>query len=264
MTTATPPAAATDPLPDSPGPSPGPLLALDTSGSTARVALFRPEGADGLARLAGGERTGQRHSAYLLPLCHDILTAAGVGAAGLAAIACGRGPGSFTGLRVGLAVAKGLALPFDLPLALVSSLEALALDLARRLPAGAPATLAPVIDAGKGEVYLQLFAAAGGAPRALSPEQRLHPRDAAAQLAAARTPVHVAGSGLDRHQALFADALRAAAATLLPDFPGPTADAVAHLARPRLARGERDDLAAAVPSYGRPPDITTPRRPPTG
>jgi tRNA threonylcarbamoyladenosine biosynthesis protein TsaB len=255
MTTATPPAPSSPLLP---------LLALDTSGTTARVGLFSADG----ARLAGGERTGQRHSAYLLPLCHDTLTAAGVSAAQLGALACGRGPGSFTGLRVGLAVAKGLALPFDLPLALVSSLEALAIDLLagplRAAPGGERPLLAPVIDAGKGEVYVQLFAAAGQAVRAVSEEQRLHPHALVARIRSEAGPRYLAGSGLDRHRALFDDGLRGPGVTLLHDFAGPTADAVARLARPRLARGERDDLAAAVPSYGRPPDITTPKRPPTG
>src|SRR3712207_3924047 len=51
-----------------------PLLALDTSGPTARVALVSPQGVS----LGAGERTGERHSAYLLPLCHELLTAAGV------------------------------------------------------------------------------------------------------------------------------------------------------------------------------------------
>jgi tRNA threonylcarbamoyladenosine biosynthesis protein TsaB len=216
------------------------------------------------ARLAGGERTGQRHSAYLLPLCHDILSAARVTPGGLGGLACGRGPGSFTGLRVGLAVAKGLALPFDLPLLLVSSLEALALDIGAG-EAAAGSTLVPVIDAGKGEVYAQLFAPAGEALRALGPEHRLAPAALVAELRD-QNQLRLAGSGLDRHRAVFAQAVGAGQlrADLLDALPGPSADAVARLALPRLSRGERDDLSAAVPSYGRPPDITTPKRPPPG
>src|SRR4051794_27481357 len=105
----------------SPTTSPEPLLlALDTSGPTARVAL-----ADRTGRpLFSDERTSARHSATLLPVCHELFIRAGITVAELRGIACGSGPGSFTGLRVGLAVAKGLALPFDLPFVLVPSLQA--------------------------------------------------------------------------------------------------------------------------------------------
>ena len=73
--------------------------------------------------------------------------------ADLAGIACGGGPGSFTGLRVGLATVKGLALPTGVPLHVVSSLQALALDI---LAAGDAdgVTAVPCLDAGKGEVYV--------------------------------------------------------------------------------------------------------------
>jgi hypothetical protein len=64
----------------------------------------------------------------------------------------------------------------------------------------------------------------------------------------------VAGSGLDRQRLALEPALPPGSA--LSEFPGPSAQAIAELALRRLARGERDDLAAAVPSYGRPPDIT--------
>jgi tRNA threonylcarbamoyladenosine biosynthesis protein TsaB len=236
-----------------PLPLPGPLLALDTSGPTARVALLSPTGAP----LATAARTGERHSAYLLPLCDELLRGQGLTPAGLGAIACGRGPGSFTGLRVGLAVAKGLCLPFDLPLVLISSLEALALDLHRQAPEAT--LLVPCIDAGKGEVYTQSFAPAHPGVVALAPERRLLPAALAADLVTAlgadpNSNLVVAGSGLDRQQAVLAAALPPGSARL--DFPAPTAEAIGELALVRLARGERDDLAAAVPSYGRPPDIT--------
>ena len=242
--------------------SSAPLLALDTSGPTARVALISPQG----PLLGKGERTGERHSAYLLPLCHELLTAAGLTVDRLGGLACGRGPGSFTGLRVGLAVAKGLALPFDLPLHLVSSLEALALDLDLYLaqqPAGsgAAALLVPVIDAGKGEVYGQLLQRDGEELRALSPESRLTPPALVdlirAELAQRpECPLRVGGTGVDRHASSFRQALGDA---VLERFPGPTAESVARLARQHMAAGRSDDLSAAVPSYGRPPDITKPR-----
>jgi tRNA threonylcarbamoyladenosine biosynthesis protein TsaB len=222
-------------------PSDRPLLSLDTSGPTARVALLSGAG----VRLGGGERTGERHSAYLLPLCHEILNAAGVGLADLGGIACGRGPGSFTGLRVGLALAKGLALPFDLPLYLVSSLEALALDLAEHTGRAGAGLLVPVIDAGKGEVYAQLDG-----------ELRATPATLIDRLRAGGEVRALAGTGVDRHAQVFRDAFGARAHL---GFPGPSAEAVAVLAGRQREAGTSDDLSAAVPSYGRPPDITRPK-----
>ena len=234
-----------------------PLLAMDTSGLTARVALVSPTG----ETLAAAARTGDRHSVYLLPLCHELLQTAGLKVSGLAAVACGRGPGSFTGLRVGMALAKGLCLPSDLPLVLVSSLEALALQMAAERPA-AP-LLVPAIDAGKGEVYAQLFVRAEEGVVPTGPEQRLLPSALVTQLREGASPATsqavLAGGGVDRHRAALTEALGEAA--LVPDFPGPSAEAIARLAWARFQRGERDDLASAVPSYGRPPDITKSKKP---
>jgi tRNA threonylcarbamoyladenosine biosynthesis protein TsaB len=231
-----------------------PILALDTSGPTARVALVDRDG----KTLVGDERTSARHSDSLLPLCHELFSRVALTPAGLGGIACGSGPGSFTGLRVGLAVAKGFALASDLPIVLVPSLTALALDLSRTPGAG---LLFPCIDAGKGEVYLQRFVRGGEAPRAEGPERRLGPEALAAELAGIGGAALIAGTGADRHAELFRRLLGDSA--VLVGFPGPSASAIATLGLARLRRGERDDLDAVVPSYGRPPDITTPKRSPS-
>jgi tRNA threonylcarbamoyladenosine biosynthesis protein TsaB len=232
-----------------------PLLCLDTATTTARVAIVDA----GVAR-ARAEATADRHSGHVLALCDEVLRAAGLTPAGLAGIACGAGPGSFTGLRVGLAVAKGLALATGKPLLLVSSLEALALDLARTLRAGASApagawTAVPCIDAGKGEVYALPCAVDEAGAVALGGEPwRLPPAALAARLEGLPGVV-VAGNGAERHAATLDGALGSAARRVSVD--GPTALSVAALAAPRLARGEVDDLDRSVPFYGRPPDITT-------
>lgn len=225
------------------------ILALETSGPTARVALVDEAG----RCLAEDQQTAARHGTVLLPLCDRLFRAAGVTPKDLGAIACGRGPGSFTGLRVGMAVAKGLALPFHTPLVLVSSLAALASDLAVLSPAGS--RLVACIDAGKGEVHAQTFAGGTTTPIALTGELRLSPDALAAPLTAGA--FFIGGTGLDRHRAAFEKFC--AAESLGPLDPGPTARAVARLALPRLESGDIDDLATAVPSYGRPPDITKPR-----
>ena len=225
---------------------PGPILALETSVPTARVAVLA---ADGAVR-ARAEKTAARHSSNLLNLCDEVLTTAGVTVAQLGAIACGAGPGSFTGLRVGLAVAKGLALPTGLPLVLVSSLEALARDLA-----GPPGALVvPCLDAGKDQVYARFFGAATSEDWALDP---------AALVERIRETSHapgviLGGTGADRYHAIFAAALGDAA--VRQQALGPSALSVGILALQRFRRGETDDLGRAVPSYGRPPDITTPKR----
>jgi tRNA threonylcarbamoyladenosine biosynthesis protein TsaB len=224
------------------------LLCLDTSTPTARVAVVDDAG----AALARAEATAERHSTHVLKLVDDVLRAAALRPADLDAIACGAGPGSFTGLRVGLAVAKGLALATDKPLLLVSSLLALATDLARAPVAEGAAYVVPCIDAGKGEVYACAFVA--GDPSDAGEPWRLAPAALAARLGDFPGAI-VAGNGAERHAALLDGALPAGARRV--SLEGPTALAIGRLALGRFARGEADDLDKAVPAYGRPPDITS-------
>jgi tRNA threonylcarbamoyladenosine biosynthesis protein TsaB len=124
------------------------LLAFDTSTATTVVALCR----DGREPLEArddprpDERPG--HATRLLPLAAKLLAAAGIDWSELERIAVGVGPGTFTGLRVGLATAHGLAQSLVVPLVGVSSLRALALGGPRERPVLA------AIDARRGEVFL--------------------------------------------------------------------------------------------------------------
>ncbi len=238
----------------------GYILAIETATTTARVAVLDRGG----ARRAAREATAERHSSNLLRLCDEVLREAGVAPAKLDAIACGAGPGSFTGLRVGLAVGKGLALPTARPFLLVSSLAALALDILRTtdtVPPGSAAPLAvPCIDAGKGQIYAGLYRVDGaslvasvGEEWVLGPEELLPalPHDAL---------LRIAGNGADRFAGVLDAVIAARMGARRLDVAGPTAESVGRLALLRLARGEVDSLEGAVPAYGRAPDITKPKR----
>ena len=218
------------------------FLCLDTATPTARVAVL--DGA-GSVRFAA-EATAERHSSHVLPLCAEALRAVGAAPADLAGIACGGGPGSFTGLRVGLSTVKGLALPTGVPLYLVSSLHALALDILDAR-AGEATTAVPCLDAGKGEVYVGAYVAdADALVREAVADCRIAAGAFADWLAALVGPAPaVAGNGAERH----AVAGRIAVA-------GPSAVSIGRLALLQRARGEAADLKSAVPIYGRPPDIT--------
>ena len=218
------------------------LLALDTSTRTASVALL------------GGPRVIERtaevttHDDTLLGMIDEVVRAAGARRAELAAIAVGAGPGSYTGLRIGMATTKGLCLGLGRPLVLVSSLAAVA--------HAAGGDCAVVLDAGKGQAFFGLFRAGV----AVSPEVVLPPSGLAAELAA-RLPgagfeVYVgagAGAGASGALRLAGDGARlfpeAAALGQLVHGERPHARDVGALAALRLARGESDPLATAEPRY---------------
>ncbi|HEU4618618.1 MAG TPA: tRNA (adenosine(37)-N6)-threonylcarbamoyltransferase complex dimerization subunit type 1 TsaB [Gammaproteobacteria bacterium] len=141
------------------------LLAIETSSAVGTVAL-----ACGIDIAEREIPTPREQTQRLLPLVEALMSEAGLRFADLDAIAFGRGPGSFTGLRIAAATAQGLALGADLPVAPVSSLQALAERAAREHGASCVLTC---VDARMGEVYSALYERAA-APAALSAGPAAH------------------------------------------------------------------------------------------
>ena len=123
------------------------LLAIETATEACSVALLH-----GDALLDRSELAPRRHAELVLPMAEDLLAEAGITRRQLDAIAVGRGPGAFTGVRLAISVAQGLALALDIPVVPVSSLAALAMQA----PNSGAAILA-AIDARREEIYAGTF-----------------------------------------------------------------------------------------------------------
>ena len=122
------------------------LLTLDASSSTASVCVTR----DDALLYESYLHNGRMHAAVLLPMVEDALRCAGLGIAEVDAFGCVVGPGSFTGVRIGVATVMGLA--GDKPCAPVDALEALAAQ-----GADFPGLVCPILDARGGQVYAAVF-----------------------------------------------------------------------------------------------------------
>ena len=223
----------------------GPLLALDTSGPTASVALAlpslpgEPRGGHDSLREVQLQAQGLPSEAVMQAIV-DVLAAADVRPTALAAVCVGLGPGSFTGLRVSLATCKGLALGADVPLLGGSSLAMVAAGCG-------PGAVAVVRDARRGDVYVGGYVVTpAGAPAAFLPDARLPVVEAKACLVRA-CPQGASAPAL-RFVGDGASLLGVAPA---PEPPPRAAYLLLQLAA-RLGRGERDDLAALAPAYLRP------------
>ncbi|HJU08548.1 MAG TPA: tRNA (adenosine(37)-N6)-threonylcarbamoyltransferase complex dimerization subunit type 1 TsaB [Rhodanobacteraceae bacterium] len=123
------------------------LLAIETATEACSVALLC-----GDASIDRSEMAPRRHAELVLPMAESLLSEAGIARNQLDAIAVGRGPGAFTGVRLAISVAQGLALALDLPVLPISSLAALAMQA----PSNGAAVLA-AIDARRGEIYAGTF-----------------------------------------------------------------------------------------------------------
>jgi tRNA threonylcarbamoyladenosine biosynthesis protein TsaB len=123
------------------------LLAIETATEACSIALLH-----GDALIDRSEVAPRRHAELVLPMAESLLSEAGVARNQLDAIAVGRGPGAFTGVRLAVSVAQGLALALDIPVLPVSSLAALAMQA----PRDGAAVLA-AIDARRGEIYAGAF-----------------------------------------------------------------------------------------------------------
>jgi tRNA threonylcarbamoyladenosine biosynthesis protein TsaB len=215
------------------------LLGLDTSTSAASACVLRADG-EAFEVTPPPERlqAPPAHASELMPAVADAMARAGVGWRDLDAIAVGVGPGTFTGLRIGLATARALASANGLPLRRVSSLAALAAGIE------APLRL-PLIDARRGELFGALFEAGDQlwAPFAAPPEELVR------RLRDGGFSPLAAGDGSVRFRGMLEEA----------DISVPADDSQAHVVRAlhvcRLGAGGPDEPPEAVlPDYLRDPD----------
>jgi tRNA threonylcarbamoyladenosine biosynthesis protein TsaB len=206
------------------------ILALDTALNATSVAVL-----DGERVLASVSHPMERgHQERLAGIVRDAMAEAGVGFSALHRIGVTVGPGSFTGLRVGLAFAKGLGLALAIPLVGVGTLEALAAG------AAAPGLVAAVIDARRGQVYLQIF----NRGQAVTPPEALSLEAAQDRIAAhGADSLTLVGSG--------AALLHAADGTVSPQ------SLIDPVALARLTAEAREPLSRPAPLYLRAPDAKT-------
>ena len=223
------------------------LLALETSGELCSVALC-----DGEHFVADTRHAPRQHAQCLLPMIGELMAQAELAFTDLDGIVFGRGPGSFTGLRIAVATAQGLAFAHDLPVFPVSTLQALAWQAHQQVFARQIITLA---DARMGEVYWAAWDLEAGIPLARAGEQVSAPETVEVAGMADQDWLLV-GSGLNYASRLPLTTLNAAQQQLAEMQP--EALSMLHLALPRYAAGEGLDAAQAEAVYLRNQVVTLP------
>lgn len=211
------------------------ILAFDTCGPVLGVALLvgNTPGDDLMLRT---ERISRGAEAKLIPWALELLAEAGIGIADLKGVAAAVGPGAFTGIRVGLATAAGLAMARGVPFVGVGSLETRAVRVG--------GTVLSVLDARKSRVYAALY------------DDLVELRPAAdvslsEALSWVSGPFVATGEGA----VVFADAIQAAGGSVAPEADHPAVEVLACIAAMRILAGEGIDPVLAAPVYLRAPDV---------
>jgi tRNA threonylcarbamoyladenosine biosynthesis protein TsaB len=218
------------------------ILALDTSGYAGSVALL-----DGPMVLAEEKLDPARRSAQTLaPAIAELLAGQRIGASDIGLVATTVGPGSFTGLRVGVTTAKTFAYAAEADVIGLSTLEVLAEQAPPELAAGELREIHAVLDAQRKELFLGRFQGAFVSEiRRLEPDRII---TAEVWLQSLLAGTIVTGSGIDK----LADRLPAGVLAVSPPLREPLAGTVGRLAWIEYQRGRRDDLWKLAPVYLRP------------
>lgn len=166
------------------------ILGFDSSARTASVALFDDR------RLVAQyfQNCGLTHSRTLLPMAEDMLKNLGVELDDIGLLAVARGPGSFTGIRIGVSTVKGLAWANEMPVLGVSTLEAAAYN---GLTLAEGSLVCAVMDARRSQFYNALFEMHDGSPVRLCSDRAIDSSDLAVDIEKYKKPVYLVGDGAE-------------------------------------------------------------------
>ena len=215
------------------------ILALETSAKAVSAAVTE----DGKVLCSGYQDTGLTHSRTLMPIVEAMLKNTGLTVQDCDAVAVAAGPGSFTGIRIGVSAAKGLAFAADKPCAAVSTLEAMARNVAHM-----DALVVCAMDARRSQVYNAVFSAEGGQLTRLTPDRAIALSQLAEELQGDPRPKLVVGDGAALCSGFLSEAgipCRMAPAQLVMQ----NAVGVALAAEEMAARGETVSARDLVPVY---------------
>ncbi len=215
------------------------IFAFETSAKSVSVALME----DGRLLAESYQNTGLTHSQTLMVMAQDLLRQCGLEPGAVDAVAVAGGPGSFTGVRIGVAAAKGFAWGAEKPLVGVSTLEAMALGLGVH-----SGYVCPVMDARREQVYNALFYAEKGHLRRVKEDRAISLEELGRELAALEEPVFLVGDG----SVLTFRTLENTVKTLVQAPEGrqhQRAYGVALAAQQALAAGGSFDGGAMTPNY---------------
>ena len=215
------------------------ILAFESSAKAASTALL----SDGLLLAEYTQNSGQTHSRTLMQMAKDMLTSCDLTPQDIGAVAVAAGPGSFTGVRIGMACAKGFAWGLQLPLYGVSTLEAMV-----RGAAYADGIWCACMDARKQQIYNAVFAMEQGVLRRVTEDRALAISELAQELAGEKVPIWLVGDGAK----LTAETLAGGGLPLqlLPEqLRQQHASGVALCAMARIEAGDPGDAAALSPNY---------------
>lgn len=215
------------------------ILALETSAKSVSAAVTE----DGAVLACAYQNTGLTHSRTLMPLVDAMLQNSGIALKDLGLIAVAAGPGSFTGLRIGVSAAKGLAWTLNLPCCAVSTLEAMAQNLRHT-----NATVVCAMDARRQQIYNAVFSARSDTPERLTPDRAIALSQLASELKNDGSDKIIVGDGAKLCYTYLSEA-GVTCRMAPPELVMQNAVGVALTARQMAARGETVSSRDLNPNY---------------
>lgn len=216
------------------------VLGLDTATMAASAAVVE----DGNWVAEFTLHTEKVHSRRLMPLLAAMLEESGLAIGDIDGIAVSAGPGSFTGLRIGMTAAKGLAYALNKPIVRISTLAALAFNLTY-----ASGLVCPILDARMQEVYTAVYRTGGGEPESVLAPAAMPVDALLANITGQDERVVFLGDAISKYRDAITDRLGAQAVWAPPHLSLPRAASVAELGRRRLLRNDSDDCFTVQPYY---------------